>query len=413
MARLFGSENADSITGSTSDDLIVGGIAGSVYANAVTNLANHGVEIAGYVYSSYGNRSAIEITQDIWLMKQSFPQMSAVFIDEVSGLASDYSTYRAVADYAHAQGLKLIFNPGTMPADANYLTLADVSVVGENAVDVSPMVATAQQAGSSTSHIATLEYGIDAASVLSQTRQLLDKGAGYVYVTEDGADGNPWDSLAATFNDQVSLAARYGAKVLLPLYSTPDSSLWQTVAAAGQTVTAIINPNNGPATGRDKLAGGAGNDTLMGFDGNDILNGDDGNDQLYGGSGADTLAGGAGNDYLFGGSGKDTLTGGNGADIFAFGNAADSGLTTTTRDQICDFVAGQDRIDLSAIDANSATYADEAFTTLIPATAAFTTPGQLRFANGILYGNTDSDAKAEFSIQLTGITTLALSDLIL
>lgn len=413
MARIFGTENADTLTGSSTDDLIVGGIAASTYANAVTQLAEHGVEIAGYVYSSYGNRSALEITQDIWLMQESFPQMSAVFVDEVSGLQEDYATYRAVADYAHTQGLKLIFNPGTLPDDPAYLALADVSVLGENALDVSPLIASARQGGTAPGSIAALEYSIDPARVLEQTGTLLNTGAGYVYVTEDGADGNPWDSLAASFSAQVSLAASQGARVLLPLYSYPDSSIWPAVATAGQGVTAIINPNNGPATGRDKLSGGAGSDTLMGFDGSDTLNGNDGNDLLYGGSGADTLNGSAGDDILYGGSGKDVLTSGSGADLFAFADAADSGLTATSRDQITDFVAGIDRIDLFLVDANTATVADDAFTTLIPASSSFTAPGQLRFASGILYGNTDTDAKAEFSILLTGISTLALSDLIL
>jgi serralysin len=78
-----------------------------------------------------------------------------------------------------------------------------------------------------------------------------------------------------------------------------------------------------------------------------------------------------------------------------------------------DFTAGQDKIDLSTLDANTATTANDAFTEIIAATAAFTKAGQLKFANGVLYGNVDADADAEFAIQLTGVTTFSAADLVL
>ena len=42
-----------------------------------------------------------------------------------------------------------------------------------------------------------------------------------------------------------------------------------------------------------------------------------------------------------------------------------------------------------------------------------TKAGQLKLVAGMLYGNTDVDAAAEFSIALTGITTLANTDFVL
>ncbi len=135
--------------------------------------------------------------------------------------------------------------------------------------------------------------------------------------------------------------------------------------------------------------------------------------QLNGGAGNDTLNGNAGNDILIGGAGKDMLTGGAGHDVFKFNTLAESGLTATTRDVITDFVRGQDKIDLSTLDANTALAGNQAFTGLIGANVAFTKAGQLKLNAGVLYGNTDADAAAEFSIALTGITTLANTDFIL
>lgn len=268
--------------------------------------------------------------------------------------------------------------------------------------------------GYSASRIAGLEYGIASASVLSSTTRLFAEGAGYAYVTEDGARGsNPWDSLSTWFTQELGIARSYGGQVLLPLYVYPDAKVWAAAAAAGAALTAIVNPNNGPQTGNDVLRGGDGKDTLYGYDGADTLYGDNGDDVLYGGAGKDTLYGGNGHDILVGGSGKDALSGGAGCDRFDFNSVAESGITSALRDTIKDFVRGQDRINLSAIDANTATAGDDAFAALIGAKAAFTAAGQLKFTGGILYGNTDSDASAEFSIALTGVSSLSLADLFL
>jgi Ca2+-binding RTX toxin-like protein len=170
-------------------------------------------------------------------------------------------------------------------------------------------------------------------------------------------------------------------------------------------------------TGNDNLMGNAGNDTLNGGSGNDTLNGGTGNDNLNGGAGVDNLIGGAGNDILLGGAGKDNLNGGTGADKFKFTAVTDSGLTATTRDTIADFKTAElDKIDLSAIDANTKTLGNQAFS-FIGADPFSTTnaAGQLRFdaATHILYGSNDADATPEFSILLTGINSLSATDFVL
>ena len=134
---------------------------------------------------------------------------------------------------------------------------------------------------------------------------------------------------------------------------------------------------------------------------------------LNGGSGNDILSGGAGNDRLVGGAGKDVLTGGEGNDIFVFTAVSETGLTSSFWDVITDFKRGTDKIDLATLDANTATAANEAFNAIIGNTTTFTAAGQLKVANGVLYGNTDADSTPEFAIQLTGITSLAASDFVL
>jgi Ca2+-binding RTX toxin-like protein len=138
-----------------------------------------------------------------------------------------------------------------------------------------------------------------------------------------------------------------------------------------------------------------------------------GNDSLAGGTGKDKLNGGGGDDVLTGGSGRDILTGGAGNDTFDFNHLYEIGTSPTTRDVITDFASGQDMIDLSTLDANTATIANDAFTGFIASGASFTAAGQLMLQNGVLYGNTDADSTAEFAIRLTGITVLTTSDFVL
>ena len=116
---------------------------------------------------------------------------------------------------------------------------------------------------------------------------------------------------------------------------------------------------------------------INGGTGNDELLGADGSDNIVGGLGIDKLYGGDGDDLLIGGLGLDSLTGGSGNDIFRFENIAESSLTSN--DIIHDFSSG-DKIDLSAIDAKSASRLNDAFT-FIGTSANLNTTG----GNGVLY----------------------------
>jgi|GEM_PF-6956325 len=128
---------------------------------------------------------------------------------------------------------------------------------------------------------------------------------------------------------------------------------------------------------------------------------------LTGNSSNNILTGNSAANRLLGGGGADVLIGGLGADRFEFTSVADSGTTPATWDVIQDFTRGQDKIDLSKIDASPAK-GHQSFT--LVASSGFTAPGQLRFDNGVLFGNTDVDADAEFAIQVVGMTSLQASD---
>ncbi|PDT82456.1 M10 family metallopeptidase C-terminal domain-containing protein [Sinorhizobium sp. BJ1] len=192
-------------------------------------------------------------------------------------------------------------------------------------------------------------------------------------------------------------------------------NIFNSLLYHGDTRSLIENVKGGSAGDKiignqaaNRLWGNSGNDALSGASGKDTLYGGSGADKLYGGNGNDTLYGESNNDALYGGGGADKLFGAAGADTFQFKAVADSTVSTSGRDTIYDFVASDsDRIDLSAIDADSATSGDQAFTFA----AAFSgKKGELRYdraaSDTYIYGDVNGDKKADFAIHLDDAVTL-------
>ncbi|HJT90418.1 MAG TPA: Ig-like domain-containing protein, partial [Mycobacterium sp.] len=150
---------------------------------------------------------------------------------------------------------------------------------------------------------------------------------------------------------------------------------------------------------------GAGTDTLTGFEN---LTGSSFDDALTGSSSDNVLMGLAGNDVLVGGAGADVLTGGSGGDRFVFNEISDS--SPDGADVITDFVHGTDTIDLSAIDANTSSSGDQAFTNLIQSMSVFDHGVSWFESNGntIVQADVNGNTTADLTIVLTG-TNLNLS----
>ncbi|WP_066774986.1 calcium-binding protein [Sphingomonas sp. CCH5-D11] len=117
-------------------------------------------------------------------------------------------------------------------------------------------------------------------------------------------------------------------------------------AAAGVRVDLALN-------GAAQDTGGAGMDTIWDFE---FLFGSAHDDMLIGSDSTDGnyLRGRDGDDVLIGRGGLDTLEGGAGADLFVYDAIG-------TGDWIMDFGLGEDRIDVSAIDADANVAGDQAF----------------------------------------------------
>jgi hypothetical protein len=132
------------------------------------------------------------------------------------------------------------------------------------------------------------------------------------------------------------------------------------------------------------------------------------------------LIGGGGADLLAGGGAADRLTGNGGADTFRYQATSDSVVGAS--DQITDFTPGEDKIDVSRIDANIVAAGDQQFTFIDDdafAGSGAASAGQLRafqlHQNGPIWrveGDTDGNGTADLVIEVvvTGSAPLTGSD---
>lgn len=152
----------------------------------------------------------------------------------------------------------------------------------------------------------------------------------------------------------------------------------------------------------ENATGSLNSDLIIGSNGRNVLKGLDGSDELQGKGGNDIMIGGLGQDFFFGEAG---------ADRFVFQATRESQIGAA--DIIFDFdrLAG-DKIDLSAIDANTRVQGNQSFDFV--GTASFSgEAGEARFANGVLMVDTNGNRIADMAIELRNVTAMQASDFIL
>jgi Ca2+-binding RTX toxin-like protein len=268
------------------------------------------------------------------------------------------------------------------------------------------------------------------------------------YVT-DGRDTITESSDAGTDTVQSSVTYTLGTN-LENLTLTGASANNGTGNSANNTITGNGSNNIlSGGTGSDTLAGGLGNDIYV-TDGDDTITeaasagtdtvqssvtyalGENVENLTLTGSAAingtgntlnNVIVGNGAENLLTAGTGNDTMTGGTGNDTFIFNAVTESGTTATATDLITDFVIGQDKINLSAIDAFASSGTNDTF--VWKGTAAFssTTQGEVRYQKfdnsgtsndyTMVWIDNDADTAVEMAIRLTGLYSLTASDFLL
>ncbi|MCW5712183.1 hypothetical protein WMC41_06925 [Shinella yambaruensis] len=223
----------------------------------------------------------------------------------------------------------------------------------------------------------------------------------------EGADG-----IHNEINTRTELA-KYDPKAYAILKKIYGEGKWSPGDFFGEAGADMLKGTSGD----NLIFGNGGNDRIYAGAGADYVLGGTGNDTISGSAGKDKLMGEAGNDRISGGTGADSLHGGSGADVFVFASVRDSTASTSGRDTIADFSRAQkDKIDLKAMDANTKSAGDQAFT-FIGTDSFHKKAGELRYEkkNGdtIIHADVNGDGKADFSILLDTSLSLKATDFIL
>jgi hypothetical protein len=178
------------------------------YERGISDLKKAGISVIGYVYTSYARRDIEEIKDDIDAWKKYYGKIGAqgIFFDETSTDVSALSFYRELADYARTQSFNIVvLNPGTT-TDQSYIDaqIADVVVTYEN--DYASLEKNPPEnynTPSHKTHLALLIHTMKDDHVKSLDKFANDHRFDYVYYTEDGSDGNPWDSVSMYIEKEV------------------------------------------------------------------------------------------------------------------------------------------------------------------------------------------------------------------
>lgn len=273
----------------------------------------------------------------------------------------------------------------------------------------------------------TQEYDSTAYSVMSYNAMIGDEGSGSFR----------YAPITYMLNDMAALQYLYGKNMATRtgdnLYDFSGKTyvyetIWDaggndTVSWSGRDTSANIDLTPGTLsffggvdTKSDPATWNKGSGILGIAYGTDIENAEGGNshDILRGNDGNNRLQGGPGNDVLEGKGGADHLTGGAGADVFVWRDIAHSGPEISERDTVHDFSpADHDRLDFSALDANTGMQGHQALTFSDQAPRPFSLWYKSDDTGLTVFADTSGDMKEDFSVRLNGVTTLSAENLIL
>jgi len=180
----------------------------SSYNSYMAKLNAAGVEMIGYVHTSYGARAIADVMADIDQWAAEFPLVVGIFLDEAASTADQVPYYTTLYNYIMAlPGYKYdVINPGTAPT-SGYLAVSTQIVSFEDsaasfAASANPSFASC----SNKDHFSVIAYAATTTSSM-QSALLAAKSKGYygwVYVTDGAAGGSTYNSLASYYATQAT-----------------------------------------------------------------------------------------------------------------------------------------------------------------------------------------------------------------
>ncbi len=183
----------------------------SNFSQGIKELVDANIKVVGYVYTKYGKRDTQDIIDDIEAWREFYKEegVNGIFFDETSTKSNLLNYYGNLSSEARSRDLKyVILNPG-ITTNQSYVDsgIADLIVTYENPNNelLSNPPAT-YNTPTKTTELSILIYEMENDNVDNLISFAREHKFSYIYFTEDGSDGNPWDSISQYFEDEVRKA---------------------------------------------------------------------------------------------------------------------------------------------------------------------------------------------------------------
>ena len=212
------------------------------WVKAVRSAQASGILVLGYVHTGYAHRNPDEIRAKIDGVYTGYG-VDGIFLDETStdcgpsapGAITNLAYYDALAKFIRSKPGKhlVVMNPGTTPPENCWMGVTDVLVTFENptlAAYRGKYVDAAWTHGYPPSRFWHLVFSVPTVAEMQEVAALAhQRGAGWLYVTDDGPDGNPWDNPATYLGAEAKTWT--GIEPVLPAASRRTYIQWGGMTA--------------------------------------------------------------------------------------------------------------------------------------------------------------------------------------
>jgi hypothetical protein len=187
----------------------------SAYSTYMTKMKDAGIEMVGYVYTSYGNRDLAAVKADIDTYATKYPLITGIFLDEAAAEVGKLPVYTQIYNHIKSKNyVHSILNPGIVP-DQGYMAVSSNIMIYENygtslaGAAFSNWVKCAPNAAQKAGYkykFSGIAHTASSSIQASYVQGMVNKGIGYVYVT-DGAGG------CCTYNSLTTYFAQLASAV--------------------------------------------------------------------------------------------------------------------------------------------------------------------------------------------------------
>lgn len=207
------------------------------YVNGIARLKAANVGIYGYVHSTYGDRSIVDVKADIDKWVNWYAPITGIFVDEAEYRAGqgDEGYYAELYAYIKDRGMLAINNPGT-GTNETYLNLADTTCIFESSV-TKTLTFPSWGWNYPSTKFCYLAWGASVDQMRTAVDIATKNNVEYVYITGNGSD--PWGFIPPYLAEEAALLA--GGVVAPTVTAAP-----RTATPTAITATAIVSPTSTP-----------------------------------------------------------------------------------------------------------------------------------------------------------------------